>query len=177
MATNKVSKVSNPAEEAVNATLKATEEYTTKGVEAVETAIAEGEKAVKEGMDKVDVLVKDQTEAFQSGYAQAVTYASENLEAAFSAAKEANQGWNNYAQQVMDYTKKAFAENMVVAEKFAAAKTPEEFVTLQNEVANKAANRLSGQATKLNNIAQKAVTKTVEPLKAQAEKNLKAFSA
>jgi len=176
MATNKANKTSNPAEEAVNAALKATEEYTAKGVEAVETAIAMGEDAVKEGMYKADAFAKDQTAAFQSGYAQAATYAAENLDAAFSAAKEANQGWNTYAQQVMDYTKKAFAENMTMAEKFAAAKTPEEFANLQSEAANKAANRFSGQATKLNDIAQKTAAKTVEPLKAQAEKNIKAFS-
>ena len=176
MATNKASKVSNPAEEAVNAALKATEEYTAKGVEAVEAAIAMGEEAVKEGMDKADALAKDQTAAFQSGYTQAATYAAENLDAAFTAAKEANQGWTNYAQQVMDYTKKAFVENKVVAEKFAAAKTPEEFANLQSEVADKAANRISGQASKLNDIAQKAAVKTVEPLKAQAEKNFKVFS-
>tara|TARA_B100000315_G_C14552501_1_gene576559 strand:- start:45 stop:578 length:534 start_codon:yes stop_codon:yes gene_type:complete len=176
MATNKANKTSNPAEEAVTAAFKATEEYTAKGVEAVETAIAMGEDAVKEGMDKVDAFAKDQTEAFQSGYTQAATYAAENLNAAFNAAKEANQGWNTYAQQVMDYTKKAFAENMVMAEKFAAAKTPEDFVTLQNEVANKAANRISSQATKLNDIAQKSAAKTIEPLKQQAEKNLKAFT-
>ena len=173
MATNKANKAPNPAEEAVNAALEATEELAAKGVEAVETAIAEGEKAVKDGMAKAESVVADQTEAFQSGYAQAATYAADNLDAAFTAAKEANKGWNTYAQQVMDYTKKAFAENMVMAEKFAAAKTPEEYVNLQSEAANKAANRLSSQATKLNDIAQKSAVKTVQPLKDQAEKNLK----
>ena len=176
MATNKANPTPNPAEEAVNAALEATEELAAKGIEAVDAAIAESEKAVKDGIAKADAMIADQTEAFHSGYAQAATMATENLEAAFNAAKQANQGWNSYAQQVMDYTKKAFAENMTMAEKFAAAQTPDEFAKLQSEAANKAANRASAQASKLNDIAQKSAAKTVEPLKAQAEKNLKAVT-
>jgi phasin family protein len=177
MATEKATKPQEAAEQAINTALNQAEEISAKSVEAVETALSTSEKAIKDGMKEAGSYVEDQSSAFTSGYAQAATSASDNLDAAFKAAKETTQGWNAYTQQIMDYTKKAFAENMVVAEKFAAAKTPEEFAKLNSEVANKAVSRISGQSTKLSDIVQKTAAKAGQPIKEQAEKNIAAFTA
>ena len=172
MATEKAKKTKNAAEQAINTVLAATEDMATKSAEAVDTAVSMSEKAILDGMDQADAFAKEQSSAFQSGYTQASTTATENLDVAFKAAKDMTQGWNAYTQQIMDYTKKAFAENMVTAEKFAAAKTPEEFIELNNEVASTAANRISGQSSKLNDIVQKTAAKAGQPVVEQIEKNI-----
>ncbi|MDP6426848.1 MAG: phasin family protein [Rhodospirillales bacterium] len=164
------------AEQAVNAALDAAENLAAQGAEAVDAAIATSEDALKEGWDKTQAYADEQAAAFKNGFGQAANLAQDNLTAAFSAAKQANQGWNAYTQQVMDYTKKAFAENVTMAGKFAAAKTPDEFISLQSEAADKAVNRVSAQARKLNDIALKSAAKTVQPLNKQYEKNLDTFA-
>ncbi len=176
MATEKAKKPQKAAEQAIKTVLAATEDMASKSAEAVDTAISMSEKAVLDGMEQTDAFAKDQSAAFQSGYSQAATIATENLDVAFKVAKEMTQGWNAYTQQVMDYTKKAFAENMIVAEKFAAAKTPEEFVELNSEVANTAASRISGQSSKLNDIVQKTAAKVGQPVKELVEKNIEAIT-
>ena len=177
MATEKATKPQKAAEQAINTVLNAAEEMATKSVEAVDAALSTSDKAIKDGFEQTGSYVKDQSSAFQSGYTQATDMAMDNLDVAFKVAKETTKGWDAYSQQIMDYTKKAFAENMVMAEKFAAAKTPEEFTQLSSEVANKAANRISGQSSKLNGIVQSTAAKAAQPVKEQMEKNFEGFTA
>ena len=67
------------------------------------------------------------------------------------------------------------AENVEVAEKAFAAKTPQEYFEVQLEAMNKSFSRVVAQSTKLQQIGSETAAKSFEPIKAQMDRTADTF--
>ena len=114
-------------------------------------------------------------DATKAAYAKWMTVGKDNLDAMQTATNAAVAGIEAYYSQLVDYNKKATAESMDVLQKSLAAKTPQEFVELQLDAANKTLNRVIAQSTKLNKLAADTAEKTYEPVKGRVETVVDSF--
>ena len=139
---------------------------------AAEKALASAADAV----EKMSSIGSETLDKVEDGYKKAAYEGQANLDAGLKASEAVVTGMGAFTQQVLDYTKSAFAENMDVMQKAFTVKQPQDLVELQIEAANKSVNRVVTQATKLNEIAADTAAKTIEPLKTQIEKAAENFN-
>ncbi len=129
-----------------------------------------------EAVEKITAVGNETLSKVETGYEKASVASQANFDASLKASEAAVAGMSAYTEQVFDYTKNAFAENMELMQKAFAVKQPQDLVELQIEAANNSVNRVVAQATKLNEIAADTAAKTIEPLKAQMEKTVESLN-
>ncbi|MDG2034092.1 MAG: phasin family protein [Rhodospirillales bacterium] len=152
------------------------ETVTAVGKETVEAVIAMSTEVAQEGYSNASAYGKEQLVAAKNRYEKAASAGKENFDACTAASTAAFAGFEAFCGQMLNYTKRATAENTDIVQRFYAAKTPQEVVELQFEAVNNSVNRVVAQSTELNKITADAVTKTVEPLKTQFDSSVEAFS-
>ena len=172
MTTKTKAKAADPVKNAA----ETLETVTAVGKETVEAVIAMSTEAAQEGYKSASSYGKEQLDAAKDGYEKAAAAGKENFDAYTAASAAALAGFEAFYGQMLDYTKRATAENTDIVQKFCAAKTPQEVVELQLEAVNNSVNRVVAQSTELNKITADAVTKTVEPLKTQFDSSVEAFA-
>ena len=136
------------------------------------TAAEKTMASAAEAVEKITTVGAETLDKVETGYKKAADEGQANMDAGLKASEAVVAGMGAYTQQVLDYTKSAFAENMEVMQKAFAVKQPQDLVELQIEAANKSVNRVVAQATKLNEIAADTAAKSIEPLKAQMDKTV-----
>ena len=151
------------------------ETFASVGKEALESAVSMSAQAAAEGYQNAAQFGKEQLEAGKAGYEKAVVLGKGNLEAYSAASAAALSGFETYYEEIVDYTKKAVAQNVELMHRVYAVKTPQELLDLQFQAVNSLLDRSIAETTKLNKIAATAVTNAVEPLKARFEGNVDAF--
>ena len=166
------SKATNPANNAA----ETLETVTAVGKETIEAVITMSTEAAHEGYKNASAYGKEQLEAAKDGYEKAAAAGRESFDAYTAASKAALGGFEAFFGQMLNYTKRATAENTDIVQKFYAAKTPQEVVELQFEAVNNSVNRVVAQSTELNKITADTVSKTVEPLKTQFDSSVEALS-
>ena len=146
------------------------------GKETVEAVIAMSTEATQEGYKNASAYGKQQFEAAKDSYEKAAEAGKENFDVYSAASAAAFAGFEAFYGQVLDYTKRATAENTDIVQKFYAAKTPQDLVDVQFAAVNNSVNRVVAQSTELNKITADAVAKTVEPLKTHFENSVDSLS-
>ena len=145
------------------------------GKETLETVMNMGTETAAEGYKNAAAAGKEGLEITKAGYEKFLTQGKENLDAVSAATATTVAGLEAYFEQMAAYTKTAMAENVEVAEKAFAAKTPQEFFEVQMEAMNKSFSRVVGQSTKLQQIGSETAAKSFEPIKAQIDRTADAF--
>lgn len=145
------------------------------GKETVETVISMSSEAAAEGYKNASAYGKESMDAMKDGYDKMAASGKDNLDACTKAYGAAFAGFEAYYNQMLDYTKKAAAQNADIVEKFYAVKTPQDLLDVQFEAMNNAVNRVIAQTTELNKITTDTMSKAIAPIKAQVESSVEAF--
>ncbi len=145
------------------------------GKETIESVVFMSAQAAAEGYKNAAQFGKEQLDATKSGYEKFAAYGKGNLEAYSAASSAMIAGMEAYYEHLVDYSKKAVAQNMEMVQKFTAVKTPQEALDFQFEAMNTFVNRVISESTQFNKLAADTVTKFVQPLKDRMEGNVDAF--
>jgi len=145
------------------------------GKETFETVVSMSAQAAAEGYKNAAQFGKEQLEATKTGYEKFVTFGKGNLEAYSAASAAALSGLEAYYEEVVDYSKKAVAQNVDLMQRVSSAKTPQEMLELQFEAMNNLFNRSITETTKLNKIAAETFAKCAQPIRERVEGNVEAF--
>jgi len=164
---------SKPKDKAVG--LDAVEAMAAVGKETFESVMNMSTKAAADSYKNASALGKDHLNAAKAGYEKFAAFGKGNFEAVSVASNAALSGIEAYYEEVVDYTKKAAAQNVDLMQKFFAVKTPQEFVDVQSEALNYLVSTSISESTKLHKIAADTMTKFVAPLKARAEGNIDSY--
>ncbi len=145
------------------------------GKQAVEAALKMGADVAAENCKNAAAFCKDQLHLVQERYNKAAVFGKDNLDAMTEAATALAAGWEAYLEGLVDYTKTAVVENVDLAQRYFAVRTPKDLMELQMETANKAVDRVVTQSTKMNKIATDTMTKAMEPIKGRIDGSVEAF--
>jgi phasin family protein len=145
------------------------------GKETIESVVFMSAQAAAEGYKNAAQFGKEQLDATRTGYEKFAAYGKGNLDAYSAASAAAIAGFEAYYEHLVDYSKKAVAQNMEMVQKFYAAKTPQDALDLQFEAMNTFVNRVINEGTQFNKLAADTMTKFVQPLKDRMEGNVDAF--
>ena len=146
------------------------------GKETVEAAISMGADAAAEGYKNASEFSKENLDAAKDGYDTIAANGKENLDAYSAATSAAFAGFEALYGQVMNYTKKATAENAEIVQKFYAAKTPQDALDVQFEAVNNSVNRVIAQSEALTEITTDMVSGSMAPIKDQFEASVEKFA-
>ncbi|MCA0434369.1 MAG: phasin family protein [Proteobacteria bacterium] len=94
------------------------------------------------------------------------TFGKEGYEAAMASAAAFTKGYQAVAQELADYTKKAFELNTATVEKAAAARSFERILEVQQGYAKDAYEAFVAQATKVGEIYASAAKEAYKPYEA-----------
>lgn len=172
MTTKSKASTAKPAADAAAETI---ETIASVGQETLKTAMNMGADAASEGYKNASAYGKEQMDVAKVGYDKLMSYGKDNIVAVEEASSVAVAGAEAYYEQLVDYTKKATAENMDLLQKAFAVKNPQDFFDLQVEAVNKSVNRVIAQTTKLNKIATDTAVKSFEPVKGRVDGAVDSF--
>jgi phasin family protein len=145
------------------------------GKETLESVVFMSAQAAAESYKNAAQFSKEQLDATKSGYEKAAAYGKGNLEAYSAASAAMIAGFETYYEHLVDYSKKAVAQNMEMVQRFYTAKTPQEALDFQIEAVNTMVNRVISESTQFSKLAADTATKFVQPLKDRMEGNVDAF--
>lgn len=101
--------------------------------------------------------------------------AAKSIDAMSVAAAEMTAGWEAYGKKVAAFAKTTAAENVETMGRLFAAKTPQEFATVQIEALTHSVDRAVAQSVELNKIAVDTYVKSTKPIRAQFDSAVATF--
>jgi hypothetical protein len=143
--------------------------------ETFESLMSMGTKAASDGYKSASSFSKEQLDAGKIGYDKVAAFGKGNMDALSAASAATLSGVEAYYEEVVDYAKKAAAQNVDLMQKFFAVKTPQEFFDIQSEAMNLMLSSTISQGTKLSKMATETATKAAAPIKARVESNIDTF--
>lgn len=104
------------------------------------------------------------TEALQEGVTRAVETSKENLDAVLQSVTLASKGFATLSSESLSFAKQSAEDAVKAAKAILAAKTPQDYITLQTEYARTAFDQLVNQVAKFNDLTQTVAKDSVAPL-------------
>ncbi len=101
--------------------------------------------------------------------------AARTVDAMSATATEMTAGMEAYGKKMAAFAKTAAAENVETMDRLFAAKTPQEFATVQIEALTHSVDRAVTQSVELNKIAVDTYVKSTKPVRAQLDTAVAAF--
>ncbi len=101
--------------------------------------------------------------------------AAQTVDAMSLAATEMTAGMEAYGKKMAAFAKTAAAENVEAMGRLFAAKTPQDFATVQIEALTRSVDRAVAQSVELNKIAVDTYVKSTKPVRAQLDTTVAAF--
>ncbi len=95
--------------------------------------------------------------------------AARTVDAMSTTATEMTAGMEAYGKKMAAFAKTAAAENVETMGRLFAAKTPQEFATVQIEALTHSVDRAVTQSVELNKIAVDTYVKSTKPIRAQLD--------
>ena len=135
------------------------------GKESVEAAMKAGNETATETYDAAVAIGEKQAEKSGAAYQSAARLGKENMTAFKASAGAMAAGFEAYGEKVSEYAKATTAEYFDLMSRFMAAKTPEEFASLQMEATTRSMERFMTQSIELNRIATEALSESAAPVK------------
>lgn len=172
MTTKAKASTAKPAAEAAAETI---ETINSVGQETLKNVMNIGADAAAEGYKNASAYGKEQMDVAKISYDKLMSYGKDNIEAVEAASSVAVAGAEAYYASMVDYTKKAAAENMDLLQKSFAVRNPQELMDLQVEAVNTSVNRVIAQTTRLNKIAADTAVKSFEPIKGRFDGAVESF--
>ena len=106
---------------------------------------------------------------------EAAKSAAQTVDAMSVSATEVTAGMESYGQKMSAFAKSAAAENVETMGRLFAAKTPQEFATVQFEALTRSVDRAVAQSVELNKIAVDTYVKSTKPVRAQLDTAVATF--
>ncbi len=157
------------------ATAEAVETMASIGKETLDTVMKFGTDAAAEGYKNAAVYGQEQLDMTKTAYDKAISYGKDNMEAMSQASALAIAGAEVCFTEMADYTRTAMAEKLDLMQRMFAVKSPQEFLDIQLEAADKSVTRVVSQTTKMNQIATESMTKACDPIKARMDEAMETF--
>lgn len=104
------------------------------------------------------------TEALQEGVTRAVETSKENLDAVLQSVTLASKGFATLSNESLSFAKQSAEDAVKAAKAIMAAKTPQDYITLQTEYARTAFDQFVNQVAKFNDLTQTVAKDSVAPL-------------
>ena len=101
--------------------------------------------------------------------------AARTVDAMSATATEMTAGMEAYGKKMAAFAKSAAAENVETIGRLFAAKTPQEFATVQIEALTRSVDRAVAQSVELNKIAVDTYVKSTKPIRAQLDTAVATF--
>jgi len=101
--------------------------------------------------------------------------AAKTIDAMSEATAEMTAGMEAYGKKFAHFAKTAAAENVETMGRLFAARTPQEFATVQIEAMTRSVDRAVAQSVELNKIAVDTYVNSTKPMRAQFDTAVAAF--
>ncbi len=101
--------------------------------------------------------------------------AARTVDAMSTTATEMTAGMEAYGKKMAAFAKTAAAENVETIGRLFAAKTPQEFATVQIEAMTRSVDRAVSQSVELNRIAVDTYVKSTKPVRTQFDTAVATF--
>ena len=139
------------------------------GRETMETMLKASVETATESYDKAVAFGKGQMETSAEGYKKAAAFGKENFDTFSAVAGALTAGFEAYNAEFAKAARTVTEHNVAYVNKVLAARTPQEFATLNMEAVTKGIDAAFAESVELNKIAADTMARCVGPVKARID--------
>ena len=143
----------------------------------IDTVMKFGNDAAAEGYKNAAAYGQEQRDMTRTAYDKAISYGKDNMEAMSHASALSFVGAEACFTEMANYTRTAVAENLDLMQRLFVAKSPQEFLDIRLEAADKSVTSAANQTTKINQIATESMIKACDPIKTRMDNAMESFLA